>query len=127
VLLSGKVATAAITIAHGLAGWALCGVTIGLARKATTLETALIMHAIAAPLIFVVLSLLYLRRPDSWPPLVTASAFLATVLILDAFVIAPLIERSFEMFTSILGTWLPFLLIFLATWCTGVAARRTRQ
>ena len=33
------------------------------------------------------------------------------VVVLDILIVALLIERSFEMFTSILGTWLPFLLI----------------
>ncbi len=28
------------------------------------------------------------------------------------------------MFGSVLGTWLPFVLIFAATWATGIAAGR---
>jgi hypothetical protein len=35
-----------------------------------------------------------------------------------------LIERSFDMFRSPLGTWLPFLLIFLASFLTGIATQR---
>jgi hypothetical protein len=30
------------------------------------------------------------------------------VVALDAFIVAPLIERSYAMFTSPLGTWIPF-------------------
>jgi hypothetical protein len=37
-----------------------------------------------------------------------------------SFVVALLIERSFKMFESIVGTWPPFLLIFISTWWTGV-------
>ena len=51
-----------------------------------------------------------------------AAMFVAIVIFLDVFVIALLIERSFEMFRSVLGTWLPFALIFLATWLTGMVA-----
>jgi hypothetical protein len=36
------------------------------------------------------------------------------------FVVALLVEKSFDMFRSVLGTWLPFALIFLATWLTGI-------
>jgi len=39
---------------------------------------------------------------------------------MDVFVVALFVERSFEMFESIFGTWLPFLLIFLFTWWTGL-------
>ena len=41
------------------------------------------------------------------------------VAVLDILIVALLIERSFEMFTSILGTWIPFLLIFGSTYLTG--------
>jgi hypothetical protein len=115
---------AAIPIAYGLVGWALCGVTIGLGLRFTTLEAALIVHALAAPLIFTALSLVYFHRSVSWSPLRTACVFLGVVVIMDTFVVALLIERSFQMFESILGTWLPFLLIFLSTWWTGIAVRR---
>jgi membrane associated rhomboid family serine protease len=110
-------------VAHGLVGWALCGVTIGVGMKLTTPETTLIIHAIAAPVIFTCLSLVYFRRPIAWSPLRTAAVFLGVVVVMDVFVVALLVERSFEMFASILGTWLPFLLIFLSTWCTGIAVR----
>ena len=36
------------------------------------------------------------------------------------FVVALLINRSFEMFASLLGTWIPFALIFLSTYLTGL-------
>jgi len=38
---------------------------------------------------------------------------------MDVFLVALLIERSFEMFTSLLGTWIPWALIFTSTYLTG--------
>jgi hypothetical protein len=38
------------------------------------------------------------------------------------FVKLLLVERSFAMFRRVLGTWLPFALIFLSTSLTGVVA-----
>ena len=115
---------AAVAIAHGLAGWALCGATMGVGLKLTTVATALILHAIAAPGIFTAVSLAYFRRPVSWSPLLAATTFLGVVIVMDVGVVALLVERSFAMFGSVLGTWLPFLLIFVSTWWTGTAVRR---
>lgn len=115
---------AAIAIVHGLVGWILCGTTMGVSLKLVPLETALIVHALAAPSIFTGVSLAYFHRSDSWSPLLTAATFVGTVVAMDVFVIASLVERSFAMFGSMLGTWMPFLLIFLSTWWTGHAVRR---
>jgi hypothetical protein len=38
---------------------------------------------------------------------------------LDVLVVALLTERSFAMFASPSGTWLPLALIVAATWITG--------
>jgi hypothetical protein len=106
-------------IIHAIVGWALCGATICVGRKVTTLRNALIAHAIAAPIIFGAVSFVCFRWFGSTGPATTAAMFLAVVVFLDMFVIALLVERSFDMFRSILGTWLPFVLIFLAVWLTG--------
>jgi len=115
---------ALITAAHGIAGWALCGATMGIGMAVTTLEAALVIHAVAAPLIFAALTLFYFRRFAFWTPLQAAATFLTTVVTLDFFVVALLIEKSFDMFRSPLGTWLPFILIFLSSWWAGAAAQR---
>jgi len=100
---------------------------MGVGLWVTTIETALILHAFAAPVVFMAVSLAYFRRLNSWSPLRTAALFLGTVVAMDVFVVALFVERSFAMFGSILGTWLPFVLIFLSTWWTGIAVRRAAQ
>lgn len=110
---------ALIAIAHGLAGWALCGAAMGISMAITTIGNALVIHAAAAPVIFAVVALLYFRRPGSLSPLATAATFLTVVITMDFFVVALLIEKNFEMFRSVPGTWLPFLLLFLSSWWTG--------
>jgi hypothetical protein len=114
----------AVAVTYGFVGWVLCGVTMGVAMRVTTLEAALILHAVAAPIIFAGLSLIYFNSLGAWSPLRTAAAFLSVVVFMDVFFVALLIERSFTMFGSILGTWLPFFLIFVSTWGTGIAVRR---
>ena len=34
--------------------------------------------------------------------------------------VAPLFERSYAMFRSFVGTWMPFAAIFLASWAAGI-------
>jgi hypothetical protein len=46
------------------------------------------------------------------------------VIAMDFFVVALLINRSVEMFASARGTWIPFALIFAATYVTGMYATR---
>lgn len=115
---------AVIILIHALIGFALCGATVGLGMSITTEFNALVIHAIVAPVIFAVLSWVYFRMFGYTTPLVTAVIFLAVVIVLDFFLVAVLILRSFDMFRSFIGTWLPYVLIFLSTWLTGILVRR---
>jgi hypothetical protein len=110
----------AILIAHAFVGWALCFATIGIGMAATSVQNALIIHAIAAPIFFAGISLFYFRRFNYTSPLLTAILWIAFVVAMDFFVVAMLILRSIEMFTSLLGTWIPFALIFSSTYLTGL-------
>ncbi len=114
-------------IALALVGWALCFATIGIGMAVTTANKALIAHAIAAPLFFTGLSWLFFRRFPDAAPLATAIEFIAIVMAMDFFVVALLILHSLAMFGSLLGTWIPFALIWAATYLTGLwLARRPR-
>jgi hypothetical protein len=50
--------------------------------------------------------------------------FLAFAILMDFFVIALLVQKSFAMFASVLGTWIPFALIFASTYVTGYYTAR---
>ncbi len=107
-------------LAHGIVGWALCGAVMGGLLQVASTGVAITIHAVAAPLIFVAIAINYFRARGARDPLPTALTFTVIVALLDASVVAGLILRSFAMFASFAGTWLPFLLIFLATWITGL-------
>jgi hypothetical protein len=108
-----------IILAHAFIGWTLCAATIGIGTAVTTLDNTLIIHAIAAPIFFGGISLIYFRKFNYTTPLQTASFFLVFVVAMDFFVVAILINRSFEMFDNLLGTWLPFMLIFASSYLMG--------
>ena len=111
-------------LALGLVGWALCGAIMFVGMTVTSLQTTLIVHAIAAPIIFAAISWFYFTRLDYTSPLSTAIAFLLIVMAMDFFLVALVINRSLEMFQSLLGTWVPFALIFLSKCFTGLAVHR---
>ena len=113
-----------VVLAFAFVGWALCGAIMGIGMAVTSLENTLMIHAIGAPIVFGILSLIYFRKFNYTTPLQTALAFLVFVVLMDVFVVALLIEKSFAMFTSLLGTWIPFALIFLSTFVTGVYLER---
>ena len=109
-----------IVLIHAFVGWILCAATMGIGMSVTSLNNALTIHAIAAPIFFAGVSLVYFRKFNYTAPLQTAMTFIAFVISMDFFLVAMLINHSFEMFTSLLGTWIPFALIFLSTYLTGL-------
>ena len=111
---------AAVILAHALIGWALCGAIMWIGMAVTSMENTLILHAIGAPIVFGTIASIYFRAFNYTTPLQTATAFIAIVIFMDFFVVALLIEKSFGMFASPLGTWLPFGLSFASTYLVGL-------
>ena len=124
-----KTSNLIVLLVHALIGWALCGAIMGIGRAVTTLDNALVIHAIAAPIVFALISWVYFTRFGYTAPLQTALIFVGIVIGMDAFLVAPAFEKSFVMFNSLIGTWVPFGLIFLSTYLTGpvcLKQKRTR-
>lgn len=113
-----------IILIYAFIGWTICGVIMFIGTAVTSEFIALIVHAIAAPIIFAVVSSYYFERYDFTTPLETAILFVAFVLLLDFFIVALLIEGSLRMFGNVLGTWIPFALIFISTYYTGKHAEK---
>jgi len=109
-----------ILFVHAFVGWALCAATMGIGMAATSLQNALTIHAIGAPIFFFIVSLIYFKRFNYTTPLTTAIIFVAFVITVDFFVVGLLINKSLDMFASLLGTWIPFALIFTSTYLTGL-------
>jgi menaquinone-dependent protoporphyrinogen oxidase len=108
-------------LAYAFVGWALCAGLMALLLQTLSTGAAVAIHAVAAPLIFTGIAIGYFRARGAREPLPTAIAFTVIIALLDAAVVAGLVLRDLAMFASFAGTWLPFLLIFVATWVTGLA------
>jgi hypothetical protein len=113
-------------LAHAFIGWALCAATMGIGMATTSMNNALIIHAIAAPIFFGVITWFYYSRFGYTSPLQTALIFVGFVITTDFFLVALIINRSLEMFASILGTWLPFGLIFLSAYLVGLWVKKSK-
>ena len=114
-----------IVLFFAFVGWALCAATMGIGMAKTSIENALIIHAIGAPIFFSILSLIYFQKYNYTTPLQTAIIFVGFVITVDFFVVALLINKSLDMFASLLGTWIPFALIFTSTYVTGLYTVRS--
>lgn len=113
-----------VLAAHAFGIWVLCFATIGIGMKVASERTALIVHAVAAPVFSAAASIVYYTWFGSVAPILTALFFLVFIVATDFFVVALMILRSLDMFRSFLGTWLPFLLIFCAAYLAGMLIGR---
>jgi len=108
-----------IILLHAFIGWLICAAIMGIGMQIFSMKSTLVIHAIGGPLGFLILSLIYFKKFDYTTPFQTAIIFFAFVIFMDFFIVALLIEKSFEMFKNLLGTWIPFTSIFLTTLITG--------
>jgi len=114
-----------VVLVHAFVGWALCAATMGIGMATTSIDNAFIIHAIAAPIFFFVVSLIYFKKFNYTTPLQTAIIFVGFVITVDFFLVALVINKSLDMFSSLLGTWIPFALIFTSTYLTGLYTVRS--
>jgi hypothetical protein len=110
-----------------LLGWALCAATVGISLTRTPLAEALVIHAIAAPILFAFVSIFYFQRFGYTTPLHTAFIFGCVVLFMDYFVAGVLLNQNLGLRASLLGMWIPVVLIFTATHITGLLVTGARR
>ena len=100
---------------------------MGIATAILGHPAALVVHAVAAPVVFAALSALCFRRFPPACPLGAATAVVVIVIGLDGVIVATLLLRSYAMFRSVSGTWLPLALIFAATYLAGRTMRNSLE
>jgi hypothetical protein len=104
-------------LAHALVIWALCGAVMAIALRVTSVERALVAHAVAAPVAAAIVSAVYFGAFNYTSPIVTAALLTAVVALLDLVVVSLLVQRS------VMGLWLPLALIFVQTAVSGYVSR----
>ncbi len=99
--------------------WGACGGVIAVGRRLWSIDTTLRVHLVVAPVLAFLVAVAHKELAPGFDPLLRAAAITVVVVLLDALVVAPLFERSYAMFRSFVGTWLPFVAIFAACWAVG--------
>jgi hypothetical protein len=105
-------------------GWIACGLVFALARAMFGVNAAVVIHLLAAPVIGATVTLLLWNHPRHPWVAGTAATMAGAAALLDAIVVAPFLERSFAMFASLAGTWVPLALIFAASAATAALLSR---
>jgi len=116
-----------VLLLFALCGWIFCAAVMGISMALTGENNALIIHLLLGPLGFSVLSLTYFKRHAYAKPLFTAIVFTGFVILADFIIVATLILKSYDMFTNPVGTWIPFVLIFLVVLLTGNFVSKQRN
>jgi menaquinone-dependent protoporphyrinogen oxidase len=106
-------------VAHASVGWAACAALMGVLLQISRVGVALGFHAVAVPVVFALVAQRYFRPRGARSAMSTALAFVAIVALLDLIIVAGFAQRNLAMFGSVIGTWVPFSLIFAVTWVTG--------
>ena len=109
-----------VILLFGIIGWAACGAVFYVSEIIFKTYLAILIHFILAPVIFAVLSYVYFKYFNLTSSIKTAVVVTGIVIALDFFIVALLIEKNFQMFTSVMGTWLPFAFIFITVFTTGL-------
>ncbi len=109
-----------ILIFLGTLGWLLSGSVFYVSELLFKQYLAILFHFVFAPFIFVGVSIIYFKYCACIKPIYTALVFTLIVILLDFLVLSLLVERNLRLFTNVMGTWIPFLFIFLATFLTGL-------
>ncbi|MGO9828896.1 MAG: flavodoxin domain-containing protein [Myxococcaceae bacterium] len=104
---------------HAALGWGLCALVMAALLALLRPPAALALHALSIPLIFIPVAVHYFRQRGAREPLEAALAFTGATFLLDLVAVAGIVENSLAIFTSLLGVWLPLVLVFLVTLATG--------
>ncbi|MBF0441600.1 MAG: hypothetical protein HQK54_06820 [Oligoflexales bacterium] len=126
MISSPKTHSLGILLGFSFIGWAFCAAIMGVLPPLIGMEETLLVHLIAGPMGFATLAILYQKRYGDYPPLIAALLFVGFVMTVDFLLVALVILGSLEMFQSLMGTWIPFALIFTVSWGAGVWANRLK-
>ena len=103
-------------------GWLVSAACLSVTFWLASLHTAFAVHGFALPVVLSLVALVYFRREEAMPPLRAALLFAVLALVLEVVLSRFLASRSYEPLTSAVGTWIPVLLVFFATWLIGIGA-----
>jgi amino-acid N-acetyltransferase len=112
-----------VLLLHALALWALSALALAVAVRVLSLERALVVHAIAAPILTALVMAFYFGAFGGIPP-IPAALLVAAVVALADLAASPWLRRATTPFQVALETWTPWTLVFAQALASGIVARR---
>lgn len=109
-------------LAHAAIGWAACAAAMTALMITLPNQTAIAIHALLAPIVFMFVARRYFAYRGAREPLTVALAFASITALLDAVLVAWVVLGSAAMLASVAGFWLPIALIFAVTFAVGEIA-----
>lgn len=109
-----------VAFSAALIGSAMCAAVMSIGVATVPLAEALVIHALGAPILFIFISFFYFQRSASTTPLQTAFIFSLTCALVNFLIMGLLVKGDLTPFASMLGTWMPVVLVFTATHITGL-------
>ena len=106
-------------VAYATVGWAACAAVMAVLLQLSSLGVSLGVHAVAVPVVFTLVARRYFRASGARDSVDTAVAFVSVAALLGLIVVAGLVQGNVAMFRSVMGTWIPFALIFAMTLAIG--------
>jgi hypothetical protein len=106
-------------VLHGVAIWTLSGALLVGLMMFVSRDTAVAVRLITAPILALVVATAFFSKYEEAHPLMTATAFAGTVALLDAILLAGIVERSPVLFAQPLATWFVYVSIAITTWASG--------
>lgn len=113
-----------ILFIHAIVIYFVCFAVMGASIATFDIDTALVVHAVAAPFVSATFAYIYFKKFNYSSPFMTALAIVITVILLDFFLTATIILQDYAMFYSLIGTWIPFALIFIGALVVGIYVER---
>ncbi|MFW9787275.1 MAG: hypothetical protein ACFFE2_09180 [Candidatus Thorarchaeota archaeon] len=112
-------------LVHAIIIYFVCFAVMGISMATLEdIDSALVVHAAAAPFVSAIFSYIYYKKFNYSSPIITALVIVATVILLDFVLTATIILQDYSMFYSPIGTWIPFALIFIAALIVGMYLNR---
>lgn len=105
-------------LGHAAFGWMACAAILLALLALTSTTTALVVRAVATPLVFAPLAWRYFRVRGAREALPAALGFAAVAAILDLAIVGTLIAPGGGLVLGVTG-WLTLALIVLVTWPVG--------
>ncbi len=107
-------------IGCGVVLWAACGGVYAMGREVWPTEMPEAVRLSVAPAVAAVVTLTHKIVAPEFNVLLRAAVLTLIVAVLDALVLAPVVDGNRAIFRSAIGVWWPLAAIFVASWITGV-------